>query len=260
MRGFGENYLLDTYFNIDVRLFAPLATLFGVSVSSILWRLNQQKKVLSFQLLSRQSLVTIRGHARRKVKVTFDGLPVDNSQLVMFRIFNSGNKPINAKDFETDLSLCMNPEAEIVHADVAETTPRDLEERVRVKGDPAPLIKSVGRGKLVLNPALLNPGDEIVLQLLVNNLTEQLTIKGHIEGISAPKRWRERTLIPTCLTLLGALIMSASMLFAEPSRLATFGWEELLPSVLFFVLGYVFVWAGMYWPRRSNLAAETINR
>jgi hypothetical protein len=244
---------------IDIRLFAPIATLFGVSVSVYLWRLNQQRKVLCFQLLSRQGLVSIRGQARKKLRVNFDGHPVENAQLVMFRLFNAGNKSINAGDYQTDLSLCMNPEAQIVHADVAQTTPVDLEERVRAKGEPAPLIKSVERGKLVITPTLLNPGDEIVLQLLVNNLTEQITVKGHIEGISAPTKWRPRRLVPLLLIYSGALVMTISVLFVEPSALRSFGWENILPYLLFFLLGYVVMWAGLHWPGKK-LSIESTSR
>jgi hypothetical protein len=246
-------------FDIDVRLLAPIATLFGVTVSVYLWRLNQPRKILSYQVVSRQGLVSIRGPARKKVQVNFEGRAVENAQLVMIRIFNSGNKSINSGDYQTDLALCMNPEAEIVHADVAETTPSDLEERVRVKGEPAPLIKEIARGRLVLTPTLLNAGDEIVLQMLVNNLTEQIHIKGHIDGISAPRRWRQHTIVPTVMTNAGAIIMAIAMLCVDPSALTEFGWQEILPFILFFLLGYVFLWAGLYWPGRGRLALESVN-
>jgi hypothetical protein len=244
---------------IDIRLYAPIATLFGVTVSVFLWRLNQPRKVLSYQVVSRQGLVSIRGPARKNLDVTFQGRPVENAQLVMLRIFNSGNKSINASEYQTDLSLCMNPEAEIVHADIAETSPPDLEERVRVKGEPAPLIKSISGGKLVLTPTLLNPGDEIVLQMLVNNLTEQIKVKGHIDGISAPQKWRHQSILPMVMTNVGALTMAAAMLCVEPSALKDFGWQEILPFILFFLAGYVVLWAGLYWPGRGRLAVELVN-
>jgi len=241
---------------IDIRLYAPIATLFGVSVSFILWRLNQQRKVLSYQVVSRQRLVTVRGPARRKLQVKFDGKSVESAQLLMVRIFNSGNKSIQPGDYHTDLAIYMNPEAEIVLADVGECTPFDLEDRVRAKGEAAPIIKEVAGGKVMLTPMLLNPGDGFTLQLLVNNLTERLVLKGHIEGISRLRKWKKKKFLPAIMTNAGLVVMALAMLGVEPSALRSFGWQEILPFLLFFLLGYVILWAGLYWPGAGHMAGS----
>lgn len=241
--------ILDFFKDFDIRLLAPLATICAILVSILLWRLNQKNKSLTFEVLWRNPLVNVRGAARRKLDVRYEGKPVDDADLVLIKIWNNGHLPINASEFLSGLCVNMNPAAEIISATITETVPGDLEDRLKGK----PLLQGItSQNKLELAPLLLNPQDSITLQLVVRRAVGRITVEGHIQGITAIGPYRYGSIVPRLLTQIGALIMAGGMLLVEPEDIRTFGLEHLLPCLLVFATGYVLLHAGLYWPGKQK--------
>lgn len=243
--------MFEFFKDFDVRLLAPLATVCAILVSVLLWRLNQRTKSLTWEILWRNPLLNVRGAARRKLEVYYEGKPVGDAELVILRIWNNGHIPVNAAEFLSGLVIKLNPNAEVIAAGITETTPGDLEDRL--KG--GSLLTTIGKDKVELAPLLLNPEDSITLQLVVRRANGEITVGGHVQGITRLVPYRYSSFVPRMLTQTGALIMAGGMLLVEPDDIRAFGFEHLLPCVLIFATGYVLLHSGLYWPGKQKDSA-----
>ncbi|HEY9784162.1 MAG TPA: hypothetical protein V6D17_02085 [Candidatus Obscuribacterales bacterium] len=236
----------------DVRLLAPLATLLAIVVSSTLWYLNKQKKRISYQVLRREALVNVKGPARRKLKVTYDGQHVEDAYLILMRVFNSGHITVNLSDYHSPLTIQVNPGAKILLADVADTFPADLDDRIRDdNGVPRSLVREFNTESVVLRSVLLNPGDEITVQLLARDLKGRISVSGHIQGISRIHEWKPGDIAKPALTYTGAAVMGTALLLSKP-MLPGIATLDLIPGALLFSLGAVIAWAGRSWSESES--------
>jgi hypothetical protein len=243
---------------LDVRLLAPIATAIGICVSVFLWILNQRKKELSYDVLFLDNLVKIRGNARKQLQVEFNGRTVDDARLAVVRLTNSGHLPINVGDYTTALSICFSAGSKVILADIAETQPADIDERCFKDGELVSLIAGVEKERVVLQPVLLNSGDSIILQILVRDDFGKPQLKGHLMGVAAIRLNRPINLLPRILVHLGAGVMAGAMLLVEPNSLFTYSFEDVLPYLLLFVLGYIMFSLGLNWPKPVLSALEEV--
>ena len=241
---------------MDIKLLAPSMTFIGICVSIILWNLNQRKKALSYSILWNRPLLNLKGAAREQMDILFRGKKVSEADLIVVRVFNSGHLPINSGDYQTTLAVELEPGASIVDVNVIETLPANLEERLKLKAEQNPLIESVEESKILLRPILLNEGDSFTIQMLVLNGHGKVKVAGHVLGINSIKVYKDSRLVPIVLTQLGVIVMAFAMLAVEPSDIVALAFEHVLPFFLTFLLGYVCLSAGLYWPRKNfrNLA------
>jgi hypothetical protein len=242
--------------HMDIKLLAPTMTFMGICVSIILWNLNQKRKALSFAILWNRPLLNLKGVAREQMDIFFKGKQVAEADLIVVRVFNSGHLPIHTGDYQTALTLELEPGASILDANVIETLPANLEERLKIKSDESPLIESIEESKILLRPILLNEGDSFTLQMLVLNAYGKVKVTGHVLGVNNVKVFKDSQLVPIVLTQVGVVIMALAMLTVEPRDIIALAFEHILPFILLFLLGYVLLSAGIYWPRKNfrNLA------
>jgi hypothetical protein len=241
--------------DFDVRLLAPIATSIGICVTVTLWVLNQRRKSLSFEILKREALVSVKGAARNSLEVRFDGEPVEDAYLLVVKVLNSGHLPIMPGDYQGRVSIDVSQVSEILSASITESLPADLEERLPTSPQgPNGVIQEVQKHRLLLRPLLMNGGDWIAVQLLVRRLSGNVTVRGHINGIKEITVMRRRALMPVVLTQVGAFVMACSMLLVDPRDLVPLKIEDILPYLLFFLLGYTFLSAGTYMPRLQGNA------
>lgn len=240
-------------------LYAPMATLFGVSVSVVLWIKNQRRKELTYELARCDALLNVRGEARRRIDVRFDGQPVEDAHLLVVRLTNTGHVPINPGDYQGRVSIAVGPGSTIVAADVIETVPGDLEERVLCGNGKTSLIAAIEKDRLMLQPVLLNEQDSLSVQMLVRKYSGKVTVSGHVQGINAIKQMTERNILPVIFTQLGAITMAVAMLLCGPQSLLRLQIDAIVPYFLLFLLGYVLLCAGIYLPQRKAywLSAES---
>lgn len=242
---------------IDIRLYAPLATLLAISVTLILWLLNQRRKELKYKIIKQQPVMSLRGEARKHLKILFNGKAVSDLHIVMVKIQNTGHLSINPGEYQPRLSINTGPGTKIIMSSIIETQPADLDERNSNPGNADSIVESFEENLLLIRPILLNQGDSFIIQMLVENLSEKISVGGHIQGIPEIKEMKSRHLLSPLLTQSGALIMAASMLWAEPADFFPADLGNLLPYFLFFLLGYVFLGAGLMLPRK--LDSNTVN-
>jgi hypothetical protein len=238
---------------IDVRLLAPMATGIGIVVSTILWTKNQRTKQLSYIILWQDALTHVRSNVRDRLDIRFDGEPVHEARLVLVQIINSGHLPIAVNDYQSKLSISCSPGAKVLYAEVIATTPGDLDDRCRSEqGSRKDLIEHIDKNEVTIAPILLNDGDSMTVQMLVENLRGSVKVGGHINGIRRITVWRPSTLVSTVLTNIGALVMAAAMLLCEPHEIFRYD-LPILAAVLFFLLGYTLLSAGLYAKQKNMI-------
>lgn len=235
--------------DLDVRLIAPLATTVGIFVSIYLWVLNQKRKRLSYRVLSCGPILKVKGSSRKHLSVDFDGTSVDDACLIIVRLTNSGHLPITVGDYTTDLSINFNPGSRVLMADVALSSPADLDDRVRQSDSSFGLIKTLEATRVVLQPVLMNDGDSVTYQIVVRNHRGGLSVRGHINGISNVVEERKQPIVPRLLSAAGLFTILVSLLICEPTGFFTWGVEEILPCMQLFALGCMLLWFGQKWPK-----------
>lgn len=237
---------------MDIRLLAPTATSIGICISIILWILNQRKKELSYQVLWKQPLVNLKGAAKRQLDIRFKGERVNDAQLVILRLWNSGHIPITTSEYQSQLKVHFNPGVSIVSAHVIETHPADLDERSKKNESGKAFIEQVQNEKIFLFPLLLNPGDQLIMQVVARNMSGFPLIEGHIQGIPKIHNWKRPTLIPKMFVGTGCATMVFSMLAVDPSDIVSLGWDHILPFLLLWGCGFIVFYAGWRWLKSGS--------
>ena len=165
--------------------------LVAIIVSIVLYRTQRRRKALSYEIISRTSLLSIEDEIKGKLEIFFNGKPVQDVHLIVFKIINSGNVPIVSTDYERPLKLNFG-EAQVLTAEVAETNPNNLQVSVKIEETPfvskGRLVTELqpvtvwGTTKVVLEPVLLNSEDSITFKFLVSRLDE-ISVDGRIVGV-----------------------------------------------------------------------------
>lgn len=235
---------------MDVRLYAPIATLMASSIATYLWWLNKQRKHLSVSLVRSEPLIALKGPARRKLRVYFGSKTMESAQLLHVSLLNDGNQPIALSDYQSPLRIALNPGSTICEVDITETWPADLERRISGSGN---IIKTTAKSFVELTPLLLNPQDEIILQMLVENFNNEINVSHHISGIRKIDSRQESRTIQNLITALGAAIILFAAFFVEPDTPYILALPSI-PYCLLLILGTVFFICGQIWPQSERSA------
>jgi hypothetical protein len=242
------------FFVEDPRYLAPTATCIAITVTILLWWLNQRHKQLSYTILWRHPLMNLARVIADRMDVRFDGQPVRDVHLVVLKVKNSGHIPINVRDYASRLTVMFSHPSRILVAEVLDVQPAYLAEREGENHTAGSLIQSVEETKVILRPVLLNSGDFIVLQMLVTSLAGKIMLLGNIEGISNISEAKNRMLIPSALSYFGVIFMASAMLLVDPQALLQLNLENVLPFIFVFLLGAVLFYSGARIKRRAETA------
>ncbi len=150
-------------------LLAALAVVIG----ALQWHGARRRKGPAVALVTNRGLVA--HNARFPMRITYGDVTVGQPRLLVLAIGNVGNVPVVADDFETPLRVEIG-RSRLLDATVSRARPTDL-----------PVSLSHGEGRLELQPLLLNPGDSIELQCLLDGPLDARDIVpgGRISGISS---------------------------------------------------------------------------
>lgn len=238
--------------DIDVRLFAPIATLIASCVASYLWYLNRPHKRLSMRLLKSEPLISLQGPARKKLTVQYNNSLAEGTYLLHLAITNQGNVPITVQDYQAPIRIEVNPEAKILEASVIETWPADLDHRLRVGETKAgSLIQDVLKNTIRIVPILLNPKDEFVVQLLVERYENRIEISQQISGIKRVEIWEESQNLARILAVSGAFTVFFALIFLDPQLPFTLRMPSM-PFLLIVLIGFGLHFSGMFWGKTQN--------
>jgi len=152
MNGFG-----GTFWEITGVVLAVLA----IIVTVIVYFLQRKTKRLSYEILQNTLIISYTEDVKEKLTIFYEGKPVNKVSLLEVNITNSGNTPILPIDYQENLDLSFNKEAEILSAEVIHSIPENLNVEVEIQ-----------ESHLKILPSLLNPEDSFNLKLIVNEVSE----------------------------------------------------------------------------------------
>jgi hypothetical protein len=198
-------------------------TLVALAVTVLLYFLKRRRKVLSYEIISRTSLMSVKEEVKGRVQILFDGTPVSDAHMIIMKVTNTGNVPIVPSDYLRPVKFSLGETVQILSAEVMETNPDNIEASVKVDAE-----------AVVLTPVLLNGGDSITLKILLAQFEGEIDVDGRIVGVKHIQTARENSL-PFVVVVIGAVMTIGGML------LATF---QEVGFVTAFV-GYILMFIGM---------------
>lgn len=154
-----------------------ILAIIAIAITVILYWIQRQKKALSWQVVSNTPLLSIDKEIKGNLEVLYDGKRVQDVQLIIAKIINTGNVPIKSTDYECPINFDFGENARILTAEVTETSPDSLKASANVEGK-----------KVILPPTLMNNRDWITLKFLVNQYDGPISVDGRIVGVKEIKK------------------------------------------------------------------------
>lgn len=166
--------------------------------SFVIYQLQRSRKGITYDILSRTNVLTIREELEGKLQVLYEGEPAKSLTLMVLKVWNSGNQPILASDFERPLSFCTGNASRLLSAAVTQVEPAEL------------LIDvAVAENILTVKPTLLNPGDAVTLKLLVRDSGSVLCPDARVVGVKSVRRAGEGSKLFPVLATTGMVLLAA---------------------------------------------------
>jgi hypothetical protein len=153
-------------------VWAFLGVVIGALISVVLFRLQQSRKALSYEIVSSTSLLSINDEVKSDVAILYKGKPVRNVHLIIVKIVNSGKLPILDADFVNPLEFDFGKKTELLSAEIMDTVPSNLQVSISLVSE---VIK--------ISPLLLNPGDSIKLKVLMSGYDDTLNVSTRVVGV-----------------------------------------------------------------------------
>lgn len=190
----------------------------AIVISVIIYLLQRNKKSIGYKILWRLPLLRVHKELKERGQLTisYNGQTVEDIQLILVEIVNTGNVPILAKDYERPLTIRYGDSTTIVSTEVVDRLPEDIDPKL-----------SVDVNAIDIEPLLMNSGDKFVLKTLVKNLQENPVVVSRITGVKEIKHVGP---LPQKRTGRYYAILGISILFGA----------LLMPSFLFFKYGLIF--------------------
>lgn len=215
----------------------PLWQFIGIVVAVVaffvpLWMQWRQRNIreISFGLVSSRPLLRIDDEVSARIRVELDGKKITDLQLQVFGLKNSGTTPIRVADFERAIELRF-ASGQVISAQISSEIPANLKAELAVTDS-----------SVQLKPLLLNPGDQIVIQILCSPAKPPPKFDARIVGITKfqpintipalPKFHESGLVIPTIAFALIGLFGR----FLYPRDSAWLVWISV--SLLIIIYGY----------------------
>jgi hypothetical protein len=170
-----EFLLAPTWISIFVSIVGVIIALF---LPIILFIKQRNRKQISCEIISDRSLLSIGKEVEPNVQVLFVGKPVGDLREVILKLRNTGNVPIEVKDYENNNPIEINfgAKAEVLKAELLETVPIGLKVRAEASF-------KLDRVKVHLEPLLLNAQDSITIRVLLSGYNSDLNVVARIAGV-----------------------------------------------------------------------------
>jgi hypothetical protein len=193
----------------------------------------EKKKQLEWEYVSKNSLVNPDAGSSEKIEVSYEGRKIKQLAVVSGRLLNNGTLPIESSDVKDDAYPTLEFRINVISAEIKSRNRNGIKAEI-----------STTKDSVKIKNGLLNPGDELNIQILlegdVPNLTELPNITYRIAGIEETS-----TKFPT---LPAAKIRPAFFNFPPPIEyliLLAASFVALLPTltaILFFTTAWEALW------------------
>lgn len=188
-------FLISVVVNIWTFIMDNLVSIIAVCVAIIGILFGLKRKGFSYYIESANAVVSVEENIADQVKVFLGDRQIENAHLITINIRNSGNQPIEGKDFVDDIIFDFGKDALFISAVVGETDPPNLYPIVTRFDDVA-----------ILAPLLINGGDNFTVSFLVSNWDpDTFVIHGRIVGVKDIKFESETSGFTKAIALLALI-------------------------------------------------------
>lgn len=173
-------------------------TIIAVIFTIIFFKMQHRHKAVSYKTLSYTPLV-IKDEIGEKLQIVFEGKLVEDVNLSVIKIYNTGNTPIVSNDYERPINLYFGENSQILTTEVIEKNPDTLEVSAHIEGT-----------RVILDPLLLNQKDSITIKTIFSQSDKSINnviIDGRIVGVKEIKKISENFY----LQLIGFFFIGGSM-------------------------------------------------
>lgn len=146
----------------------------ALAATFIVYWLQRQRKALSYEVISKNQLLTVREELEGRLQVLYEGHPARDICLLVVKLSNSGNVPISAADYERPLSLGTGISSKILSGVVTDVDPENLAANIDIE-----------ESRVILRPILLNSKDSVTLKLLVSDFGGDVAIDCRVLGVKS---------------------------------------------------------------------------
>lgn len=148
--------------------------LLGVLLTFLIDYQSKSEKSLSYEIISKSEIFNFKNESFSGIQVYFDTTKVRNVNSSIIKISNDGDIPISKSEFDSKLVISLNQTVKILKSNINEKNPNDLNP-----------ILSVSNNQISIEPLLLNPNDQFVLQILTEGSIDSLFVNARIFGINS---------------------------------------------------------------------------
>lgn len=209
----------------------------AIAVTIVVYLLQRNRKSLSYEIVSNNSLLTVREELEGKVKITYEDTPVKNVQLIVMKIINTGNVPITPSDFVRPLQFIFDEQTRILSSEVTKKEPKNIDAHI-----------TIDKNSFRLEPTLLNGKDSITIKSLVYDFDGLPKVDTRIIGVDRVIPITEMSIRSVALVLIGFLLgLSGMVITLKPLNSSKLVEEPLGNEVhgfYFLMLGYILLVIG----------------
>src|SRR5579864_1468443 len=152
---------------------AILAIIIALVTTIVVHNKQKNLKEISYGVDSATSLLSVGEEIKGKVQVVYDNDPVSNVRLVILRVWNSGNQPIETKDYENNnpIKFDFGTSSKILDAQIIEKVPANLK---------VTLVR--GNDNFSIEPFLLNNRESLTIKVLLSSSIDEVIVDTRIIG------------------------------------------------------------------------------
>jgi hypothetical protein len=168
----------------------------SILLAIFLYFRSRQKKSLSYEVISQYPLISVDDEIKGRLKILLDGMSVQDVHLLIIKLINNGNVAVTASDYERPLNLNFSGETEVISANIAESSPKNL----------IPTITKSNKS-VTFNPILINPNEFFTLKILVTRYNNLFNVDDRIAGVHVrPIRQLSIVSMAPRVNVIGAVI------------------------------------------------------
>lgn len=185
-----------------IAIASALAAVIIIPVTVFLYRRGQEEKHLDYEFISGTHVIKEEiARAKADLQLYSDGRIVKDPYLLIMRIINTGNRPIQESDFTDRIRIDF--QAGVVTAKLIKSSPVGIATELEWEG-----------GVLYVHGMLLNQGDWVALSILTDGEPRRIPPEARIVGVRELREFSpeprppstRRKLLITLLALIAGII------------------------------------------------------
>jgi hypothetical protein len=154
---------------------AGIASIVGIALAVYFYYRTRQIKELSYSIITATPLLQIGSEIAGRVQILLDAKPIEDVNLLIVAITNTGNVPIATPDYEHPVTMTFGEDIQIIEADITAKEPENL-----------PSAIEYDQTIVTIKPTLLNSRDSLTIKMLLSGKPD-FAMTGRIVGIKQIK-------------------------------------------------------------------------